>query len=118
MGKDAMNRDGFLDFILDQLNGIGSLEARRMFGGVGLYSDGVFFGIIDRGRLYFKTGSKTRSTYVEMGMKPFRPNAKQTLRTYYEVPVDIIEDQDLLVTWAGGAIRSQSSKKPFNRRRG
>jgi len=33
-------------------------------------------------------------------MKPFRPNAKQTLKTYYEVPVDIIEDSEQLVEWS------------------
>jgi len=39
-------------------------------------------------------------------MKPFRPNAKQTLKTYYEVPLDIIEDRDQLSTWAKMAIHS------------
>jgi DNA transformation protein len=37
-------------------------------------------------------------------MKPFRPNAKQTLKTDYEVPVEIIEDSEQLTTWAAGAV--------------
>jgi DNA transformation protein len=36
-------------------------------------------------------------------MKPFRPNSKQTLKTYYEVPVEVIEDSEQLVTWATDA---------------
>jgi len=40
---------------------------------------------------------------VARGMKPFRPNAKQTLTTYYEVPVEIIEDAERLTTWASQA---------------
>jgi len=40
-------------------------------------------------------------------MKPFRPNAKQILKTYYEVPVDIIEDAEELTAWAGTAASSK-----------
>jgi hypothetical protein len=37
-------------------------------------------------------------------MKPFRPNSKQTLKSYYEVPVEILEEAELLTLWAGWAI--------------
>jgi DNA transformation protein len=37
-------------------------------------------------------------------MKPFRPNRKQTLKTYYEVPVEIVEDAEQLIEWAQRAI--------------
>jgi DNA transformation protein len=43
-------------------------------------------------------------------MKPFRPNPKQTLRSYYQVPVEIIEDGDRLGAWAEAAIRCQRKK--------
>ena len=43
-------------------------------------------------------------------MKPFRPNPKQTLRSYYQVPVEIIEDGDRLGAWAEDAIRCQRKK--------
>jgi len=71
-----------------------------MFGGYGLYSGAVFFGIIHKGRLYFKTDDQTRPQYTQSGMKPFRPNPKQTLKNYYEVPPDLLEDSDRLVEWA------------------
>ncbi len=76
-----------------------------MFGGHGLYCDGVFFGLLHRDRLYFKTDEATRPAYRAMGMKPFRPNARQTLTSYYEVPVDILEQRERLVTWAREAVR-------------
>jgi DNA transformation protein len=44
-------------------------------------------------------------------MKPFRPNAKQTLRSYYQVPVEIIEDDEQLCWWAGRAVGCQQDKK-------
>ena len=71
-----------------------------MFGGYGLYRKETFFGIIHRGRLYFKTDDRTRAGYVARSMKPFRPNVKQTLKSYYEVPVEVIEDAEQLVAWA------------------
>lgn len=75
-----------------------------MFGAYGIYAGGKFFGIIDEGRLYFKTDDQTKKRYLECGMKPFKPTPKQTLKNYYEVPVDIIEDSDRLTEWAGDAV--------------
>jgi DNA transformation protein len=43
-------------------------------------------------------------------MKPFRPNPKQTLRSYYQVPVEIIEDGERLGAWSEAAIRCQKKK--------
>lgn len=104
-----MKGESFKDFVLDQLSDLPGITCRAMFGGYGLYSrDGVhevFFGIIHNSRLYFKTDEATRSAYLKKGMKPFRPTAKQTLKTYYEVPVEIIEDQEQLTDWATRAVR-------------
>ncbi len=101
--------DGFKDFVLDQLmNGLRGVTCRAMFGGHGLYCGEVFFGILHKGRLYLKTDDRSRADYVRHGMKPFRPNPRQTLRTYYEVPVDILDDQEQLTAWAARAVRSRS----------
>ena len=99
--------ESFKDFVLDQLTDLDDVEARRMFGGHGLYQDETFFGIIHRGRLYFKIDDTTVAEYRRRKMKPFRPNAKQTLKSYYQVPVEIIEDADELRAWAEVAIGVQ-----------
>jgi DNA transformation protein len=96
----ATTQDGFRDFVLDQLSELPGLTHRAMFGGFGLYCGKVFFSIIHKGRLYFKTNATTAPRYRERKMKPFRPNAKQTLKTYYEVPVDVLEDSGELTIWA------------------
>jgi DNA transformation protein len=96
--------ESFKDFVLDQLQELEDVEARRMFGGHGLYLDETFFGIINKGRLYFKTNETTVCEYRKRKMKPFRPNPKQTLKSYYEVPVEVIEDDDQLCQWAEKAI--------------
>lgn len=104
-----MKDDSFKNFVLDQLEELPELECRSMFGGYGLYQGEIFFGIIFKGRLYFKTNARTVVPYRRLGMKPFRPNSKQTLKSYYEVPVDIIEDCDRLATWAKEAVGLKKS---------
>ena len=99
--------DSFKDFVLDQLHALDEIEARRMFGGFGLYRDETFFGILHKGKLFFKIDESTVGAYRKRKMKPFRPNPKQTLKSYYQVPVDIIEDADELREWAGRAIGCQ-----------
>lgn len=95
--------DGFKDFVLDQLADLHGLTCRAMFGGYGLYRSAIFFGIIHKGRLYFKVTITTVEQYKAHGMKPFRPNAKQALKNYYEVPLEILEHSEHLTVWASQA---------------
>ena len=105
LGMGVLKREtGFQQFILDQLAGMSGVTCRAMFGGYGLYQHARFFGIIHHSRLYFKTQERTKERYVREGMKPFRPNPSQTLKNYYEVPPEVIEDSDCLITWAKEAV--------------
>jgi len=97
--------DSLRDRLVAQLAKLGAIECRPMFGGHGLYRDGVFFAILYDGHLYFKTGHASRARYVERGMRPFRPTARQTLRTYYEVPAEVLQDGEELRAWAEDALR-------------
>jgi DNA transformation protein len=90
----------FLDLVLDQLGDLSGLRAQPMFGGHGLYAGAEFFGIVYDDRLYFRTDDDTRPWYEARGMDSFRPNERQHLKTYYEVPGDAIEDRDQLVELA------------------
>jgi len=103
-----VKRDDFCDFALDQLDALGDVTVRRMFGGAGLYCGAKFFAILYQGRLFFKIDEQTRGEYETRGMKPFQPNPKQTLKSYYEVPAEVLEDRETLVQWAHAAIRAQA----------
>ncbi|MEK6712187.1 MAG: TfoX/Sxy family protein [Nitrospinota bacterium] len=112
-----MAPDSLQEFIEDQLSGLRGLEFRPMFGGAGIYQDGVFFGALHKERLYFKTDETSRAEYEARGMGPFRPTPKQTLKNYYEVPVEIIEDAGALAAWARRAVACQEAKgKPRSRK--
>ena len=110
----AAKHDGFKDFVLDQLADLRGLTCRAMFGGYGLRYREVFFGIIHKGRLYFKVTPDTVESYRALGTKPFRVTSKMTLKTYYEVPADILEDAALLAEWAATA---SSAPRPLPGRR-
>jgi DNA transformation protein and related proteins len=97
--------DGFRSFVLDQLEPLGPIVAKSMFGGVGLYCDGVFFGLIALDVLYLKVDETTRHDYEAAGSRPFRPypNRSGTMQ-YYNVPVDVLESRIELVEWARKAV--------------
>ncbi len=106
-----MKKNSFKDFVIDRLHEVAGVECRAMFGGYGLYGHGVFFGIIYRDRLYFRTDAVTRKNYEQFAMKPFRPNARQTMKSYYEVPPDIFENRERLLSWAKKAIACQKNTR-------
>jgi len=108
-----MRADSFKDFVLDQLSQVPQLRCNAMFGGHGLYQRDTFFGIIHKGRLYLKTTGVTQPDYASRGMQPFRPNRKQRLTQYYEVPVDILEDAEQLTIWALLAVAAPSLQLPL-----
>jgi DNA transformation protein len=91
----------YLQYVLEQLQALGQVTSRRMFGGVGLYHDGRFFGIIMRDTLYFKVNDGNRDDYESRGMEPFRPypDKPHSSMTYYAVPADVLEDAEECVAW-------------------
>jgi DNA transformation protein and related proteins len=101
----------FKSFVLDQLEELGDVTPRSMFGGVGLYHRGVFFGILARDTLYLKVGDSNRADYKRARMKAFRPypNRSGTMK-YYAVPLEILESPTDLAVWAGKAIAVASGR--------
>lgn len=95
---------GYRDFILEQLERVCPVTARSMFGGVGLYAQGLFFALIAEDRLYFKVDDSTRPEFERLGMEPFRPFGEAHAMGYYEVPIDVLEDAVQLEPWMRTAI--------------
>jgi DNA transformation protein and related proteins len=97
--------EGYRSFVLDQLEPLGPVVARSMFGGVGLYCDGAFFGLIARDVLYLKVDASTRGDYEAAGSQPFRPYPDRAgTMKYYAVPVNVLENALELVEWARKAV--------------
>jgi len=105
-GNAAANQE-FVAFVLDQLSDLEGVSAKRMFGGFGVYAQGLIFAIVSDARLYFKTDDHTRQRYIEADMAAFQPTQKMTLKTYYEVPPDVVESRHQLVEWARQSLRCE-----------
>jgi DNA transformation protein and related proteins len=110
----------FRVFALEQLSAVPELQDRSMFGGVGVYSGDLFFALIARDVLYFKVDATNRVEYRAAGSKPFKPYpGRTTAMGYYAVPVSVLEDAEMLATWAKRAIavaKNSRATKPARRR--
>ena len=107
---------GFRAFVLDQLEDLGGVHARAMFGGVGLYADDLFFGLIADDTLYLKVDDSNRGEFLAVGMGPFKPYAdRPETMSYYQVPAGVLEDADALVAWARRACRVAAARRQSKR---
>ena len=97
----------YLSYVLEQLASLRGVTSRRLFGGIGLYGDGLFFALIDDDTLFFKTGDDNRADYESRGMRRFNPFPDSPPGTglgYHEVPADVLEDAEQLAAWARKSI--------------
>ena len=86
-------------FVAGQLGGD---RVRAMFGGWAIYVDGEIMAIVYEGRTYLKAMTEAaQARFITAGMGPFRPRANQTLRTFWEIPPEVIHDADDLAAWSG-----------------
>ena len=85
-------------FVVEQLEPFASIQTKGMFGGVGVYGDGLFFALMDDDRLYFKVDDSSRGDLIALGMGPFLPfkDPDKPMGGYYEVPGDLLEDPERL----------------------
>ena len=113
--------DDFRAFVLEQLAPAGRVTPRAMFGGVGLYLEGLFFALIDDDTLYLKADGATQSRYERAGSKPFCPfpDRPEQSMAYWQVPADVLEDADELSAWAReamGVALAKKNRRPARRR--
>lgn len=107
-----MADDPFKEFVLDQLSALPDVRAKAMFGAHGIYSGEHFFGILDEGRLFFKTDAAAQADYTARGMEPFTYESRGKVMTmsYHEVPPEVLEQSLELAIWARRAIQVAAAK--------
>jgi len=98
--------EGFAAYVIEQLALIARVTSRRMFGGVGLYADGLFFGLIDADTLFLRVDDRNRGEFDRRGCKPFvpYPDKPEVSMSYFDVPADVLEDAEELSRWARGSV--------------
>jgi DNA transformation protein len=108
----------FIEYVMEQLEALGSVRAKKMFGGLGLFSDDLMFAIVVDNTLYLKVDAESRPEYESMALEPFAYQRNQklvTLRSFYAAPADSLDDTELLCRWATRAIEAAASQRRGSR---
>ena len=97
-----MTRDrSFHDYVVyDLLGDISGIASRAMFGGWAIYKNGIVFGLILSGELYFKVDDSNRREFEQMeSSHPFvyaKKAGKPITMSYWLVSGEILEDRERL----------------------
>jgi DNA transformation protein len=89
----------YLSFVMDKLSPIGEIKSPAMFGGYGIFHQGLMFALISRDTLHFKVTESNRDMYERAQSKPFPHGI-----SYWEVPADVLENEAKLHEWANSSI--------------
>lgn len=117
VGGVRVKKSEFLAYILeDAFRDVQGITAKSMFGGYGLYKNGIVFGIIADDELYFKVDDKNRGTYEKKKSSPFTYETKKGKRvamSYWRLPADILDERSQLGLWVEASVRAskRSSRK-------
>jgi DNA transformation protein len=114
------------EHIRDIFSKFGPVTVRRMFGGAGIYADGVMFALVAGGVIYLKVGEETMPAFEREGLEAFSYESKgrRAAMSYRRMPDRLYDDPDELSQWAAAALveaRRASAKTrirpPRSRRR-
>lgn len=116
--KLAINKQQreYVAHIVDLLQFIGPVESKSMFGGFGVFLEGLMFGLVADNELYLKVDAENRPDYEDLGLQAFSygKNGKEFKMSYYQAPEEAMEDAELLSVWAsnayGAAMRAAAKK--------
>ncbi|HLD09500.1 MAG TPA: TfoX/Sxy family protein [Methylophilaceae bacterium] len=92
----------FVDFLHEVFRNFGSVQARKMFSGHGLYHDGVMFGLVADETLYLKADETIAHYFEVKGLDQFEyaRGDKVVRMSYYLAPEEIFDDPDEAAKWA------------------
>ena len=96
------SKNEFLQYALDIFSPLGKLHTKTLFGGNAILKNNITFAMVFDGSIYLKTNKDTVKKYLDLNSKPlsYKKNNKTINLRYYEIPVEIIDDEDQLIDWA------------------
>ena len=108
--------DEFIDYVMELLGPFGTVRTRRMFGGHGVYLDGLMFALVFDDALYLKADEMNRIEYEQAGCEVFaytRQGKRATLN-FFHAPEEAMESPQLMLPWArsayAAALRANAKK--------
>ena len=112
----------FLEFLSEQLEGFGPVDVKRMFGGAGIFREGLMFGLVTDECLYLKVDDDTRADFEAEGSGPFlyEKNGKVMEMSYWLLPERLYDEPEEFTEWArrafSVAMRADAAKPPSQRK--
>lgn len=109
-------RNEFVDYVVELMAGWAEVSARKMFGGYGLYREGLMFALIVDDELFFKTDTSNVGQYERVGSHPFVyvSQSRNVQLSYWSAPADSLDSSAEMSGWCqsayGAALRSQAAK--------
>lgn len=106
----------FVTYLVELMQSIGPVSAKSMFGGYGLFRDGLMFGLVADSVLYLKVDKETENEFKAKGLEAFTYNkkGKEYKMSYYQAPEEALEEVEEMRFWANkafeAALRSASKK--------
>ena len=110
----------FHDYVMhDAFSGLGGITSRPMFGGYGIYKNGVFFALIAEGELYFKVDDINLKFFEELSSAPFvyESRGKSMTMSYWKLPEEIMENKIELPIWIERSVSAALRKGDKDGRR-
>lgn len=106
----------FASYVVDLLQSVGPVYSKRMFGGFGIFLDGLMFGLIAEHVLYLKVDGENKADFETLGLQAFtyQKQDKSMQLSYYEAPEEAMESMEVMRDWAanayGAALRAAAKK--------
>lgn len=96
----------FVAFVEELFAPLGGVRVRRMFGGGGIYSRDVMFGLVSDDTIYLKADAESARAFAARGSGPFvyEGGAKPITMSYWQLPADLIDDADEALVWGRKAL--------------
>ena len=111
--------EGFLEWLRELLEPVGRVALRPMFGGHGLYLDGLFVAIVVDGRPYFKADAESQADFLAAGCAPFvyESGGKRVEMSYWSLPESALDSAEDMRPWARRALAAALRKPKAKRAR-
>ena len=108
-----MNDDrGFVDYLLELLDPMDGVTAKRMFGGYGIFRSGLMFALVGDSQLYFKVDDENRADFEKAGSQPFQydKDGKVMTMSYYTAPGEAMDNSEGMLAWAENAFQPRCAR--------
>lgn len=102
-----------LSYLLDQMQCLGPVEARAMFGAFGVFIDGTMFALYSDDQLYLKVDAASAARFEALHLPPFtyHRSGKAVELSYRCAPDDFVDDLVVLVDWGMMAIHAALGRR-------